>query len=37
VNWDGHDDAGKLLPAGAYVIRLSAGDRTMHRSVRFVR
>jgi hypothetical protein len=37
VTWDGHDDAGKLLPVGAYVLRLSANDRSMRRSVRLVR
>jgi hypothetical protein len=37
VTWDGRDDAGKSLAPGAYVIRLSVGDRVITRSVRMVR
>ncbi len=35
VHWSGRDASGRALPAGLYVVRLSAGDR--ERTERFVR
>jgi hypothetical protein len=37
VRWDGRNDAGRKLPAGAYLYRLQAGDRTMTRKLVLVK
>ncbi len=39
LGWDGRDDAGRMLPAGVYVIRLAAwdGSRTASRKVTLIR
>jgi FlgD Ig-like domain len=36
VTWDGRDDAGLQLAAGAYVLRLEAGERTESRMLRLL-
>lgn len=33
LTWDGRDDAGRALPAGAYFYRLELGDRTLNRKL----
>ncbi|GEM_PF-2756400 len=33
VAWDGTDDAGRLAPAGVYVVRLRAGKALAHRTL----
>ena len=35
--WDGRDDAGAILPAGVYLVRLQAGERVLTRKVALVR
>ncbi len=33
VNWDGDDDAGRVLPAGVYFCRVASDDRVMTRKL----
>ncbi|MBN1129390.1 MAG: hypothetical protein JXA71_10405 [Chitinispirillaceae bacterium] len=37
VRWDGRDDAGKVLPDGLYVCRLTAAGMTVSRTLRIAR
>jgi hypothetical protein len=37
VSWDGRDDAGKVVAAGIYFVRLEAGERTWTRRAVLVR
>ncbi len=37
VPWNGRDDRGRLLPAGAYLLRMEAGGRTLHGKVLLLR
>lgn len=33
ITWDGTDDAGRMLPAGVYYVRLTAGEETSARRI----
>jgi hypothetical protein len=37
VSWDGRDFAGRLLPAGVYVVTVEAGGRSVSSRVSLVR
>jgi hypothetical protein len=37
TNWDGHDDTGRPLPSGVYVLRLTQGAVVDSRPVVLVR
>jgi probable HAF family extracellular repeat protein len=37
ARWDGRDPSGRLVPPGAYVIRLDAGGRTVTRRLSLIR
>jgi subtilisin family serine protease len=37
IDWNGHDQDGRLLPAGIYLLRLQAGDLEMKTKMMFIR
>lgn len=37
IEWNGRDDAERVLPTGVYVVRVGAGNRFQHKKVVFLR
>lgn len=37
VEWDGRDNAGRVLPSGVYVVRVQAGNRLQHKKVVYLK
>jgi hypothetical protein len=37
IRWDGRDDQGRLVPAGIFAVRLTAGDSVVSRRVTLIR